>query len=297
MMNSNKAANISLAFLCIFMLLSFFMGAKQYDRTRNIIIANLNSALGQSVKMNAKNWLCRDTIQSYSKLQKRMGKEVTIHTSDRVFADALPKEIAKQNPQIQISVLRMKSSTGEPASIEDAEAGYIMSDTIMLVNNSRISDPALSMRGHIYCPFTKVLYMADMKVPVILFLLSLCFGVLGILMKKNSKRNNYQSSKTNSNGIIPFGDLMLCNADNCIYDASHNRINFTPMEYSLMEMFYKSSSHFLLKKDICNTLWPGKDNADETLYTLVRRLKQTLSDCSKVKITAVRGRAYQLEIN
>ncbi|MBP7357804.1 MAG: winged helix-turn-helix domain-containing protein [Prevotella sp.] len=293
MMNSNKSANISLAFVCIFMILSFCMGAKQYTSTRDSIIANLNSALGKSVKMNAKNWLCRDTIQSYVKLQKSIGKEVTIHTSDRIFADALPKEIAKQNPQIQINVLRMDSFRGGGISAGKIDDGYLMSDTIMLVDNSRIYDTALSMRGYIYCPFTKVLYMSDMKVPLVFLLLALCFGVLSIVIKRNSKKTNLPSSQKD---IVSFGGLVFCNEDNCIYDISHNRINFTPMEYSLMEMFYKSSSHFLLKKDICDALWPGKDNADESLYTLVRRLKQTLSECCNVKIMAVRGRAYQLEI-
>lgn len=296
-MSSNKSANISLAFVCLFMILSFVVGARQYTRTRESIIANLNSALGKTVKMNAKNWLSRDTIQSYTKLQERIGREVTIHTSDRIFADALPQEIANQNPQIQISILKMKSFGRDRKAIGETDAGYLMSDTIMLVNNSRVSDTALSMRGYIYCPFTKVLYMSDMRIPSVLFFFSLCFGVLSILIKRKGSEDKHMSSNNTDKNEVSFGGLLFCNGDNCIYDMSHNRINFTPMEYSLMEMFYKSSSHFLLKKDICDALWPGKDNADESLYTLVRRLKQTLSECCNVKIMAVRGRAYQLEIN
>lgn len=68
------------------------------------------------------------------------------------------------------------------------------------------------------------------------------------------------------------------------------------MQYTLMEMFYLSSSHLLFKSDICQSLWPGKDNADETLYTLIRRLKPIVEDNSNLRITTDRGRAYGLEI-
>ena len=95
MMNSNKSANISLAFVCIFMILSFCMGAKQYTSTRDSIIANLNSALGKAVKMNAKNWLCRDTIQSYVKLQKSIGKTVNLSMQNMVavFIPYMPESV------------------------------------------------------------------------------------------------------------------------------------------------------------------------------------------------------------
>ena len=86
----------------------------------------------------------------------------------------------------------------------------------------------------------------------------------------------------------------------CIRDSFYNeqqeKLKLTPMQYTLMEMFYLSSSHLLFKSDICQSLWPGKDNADETLYTLIRRLKPIVEDNSNLRITTDRGRAYGLEI-
>ena len=109
-------------------------------------------------------------------------------------------------------------------------------------------------------------------------------------------------TKTNaSNGqqqenFITFGNLSLSLQEACFYNEQQEKLKLTPMQYTLMEMFYLSSSHLLFKSDICQSLWPGKDNADETLYTLIRCLKPIVEDNSNLRITTDRGRAYGLEI-
>lgn len=297
-MKHNKAANLSLIFLVVFMALSFAIGTKQYNNTREMIIANLNKALREAVKMHADSWLCRDTIQSYAKLQQQIGGGVTMHAYDKVFSEALPEDNYTSNAGIQISIIKTNVNGYADDAAYDADNGFIMSDTLMLMNSAKVSDAALSLRGYIYCPFVNVLKMTNMTVPAILFIIALCSG--GFYFYFRSRRDineNRVRIVSANNNLITFGDLSLSTDDDCIYDSNNQRVNLTPMEYSLMEMFYRSSSHFLLKKDICNALWPGKDNADETLYTLVRRLKQTLSEHSNIKISVVRGRAYQLDTN
>lgn len=112
----------------------------------------------------------------------------------------------------------------------------------------------------------------------------------------------HRHTKTNaSNGqqqenFITFGNLSLSLQEACFYNEQQEKLKLTPMQYTLMEMFYLSSSHLLFKSDICQSLWPGKDNADETLYTLIRRLKPIVEDNSNLRITTDRGRAYGLEI-
>ena len=73
-------------------------------------------------------------------------------------------------------------------------------------------------------------------------------------------------------------------------------MKLTPMQQQLMEMFFRSPSHLLTKAEICEALWPKKDDASETLYTLIRRLKPVIEQHSKLKIEADRGRAYELKI-
>ena len=75
------------------------------------------------------------------------------------------------------------------------------------------------------------------------------------------------------------------------FSATH----LTPMQRQLMEMFVASDSHSLSKHEICNALWPKKDDASETLYALISRLKRELDKTSNYDIISDRGRAYVLK--
>ena len=75
------------------------------------------------------------------------------------------------------------------------------------------------------------------------------------------------------------------------FSATH----LTPMQRQLMEMFVASDSHRLSKYEICDVLWPKKDDANETLYALISRLKRELDKTSSFDIISDRGRAYILK--
>lgn len=75
----------------------------------------------------------------------------------------------------------------------------------------------------------------------------------------------------------------------------YSTLHLTPMQQQLMEMFFAAPSHRLTKQEICQALWPKKENADETLYTLMRRLKRAIGPCSTLQIESDRGRAYELK--
>ena len=68
------------------------------------------------------------------------------------------------------------------------------------------------------------------------------------------------------------------------------------MQQQLMEMFFHNDSHLLTKTEICDALWPKKDDANDTLYTLIRRLKPIIEEYSDLMIESDRGRAYELKI-
>ena len=48
--------------------------------------------------------------------------------------------------------------------------------------------------------------------------------------------------------------------------------------------------------DICRNLWPRKENAKESLYALVRRLKPIVESNTNLKIVADKGGYYRLSI-
>ena len=97
-------------------------------------------------------------------------------------------------------------------------------------------------------------------------------------------------------GTVSYGGLSYSPEDKCFYDASHALVHFTPMQYRLMLMLWQAPSHSVSKEEICALLWPKKADANDTLYTLVKRLKPILEACSELQLVAHKGRSYALEI-
>ena len=78
--------------------------------------------------------------------------------------------------------------------------------------------------------------------------------------------------------------------------SGSKEVKFTPMQQQVMEMFFAEDSHRLSQTDICQKLWPKKDDANESLYTLIRRLKAVIHENTDLDIEAERGKGYQLII-
>ena len=96
--------------------------------------------------------------------------------------------------------------------------------------------------------------------------------------------------------LVAFGGLAYAEAEGRFYDTKGQQVRLTPMQQQLMEMFFRSDSHQLSKTEICDALWPKKDDANDTLYTLIRRLKPIIEAHSNLMIESDRGRAYELKV-
>jgi DNA-binding response OmpR family regulator len=96
-------------------------------------------------------------------------------------------------------------------------------------------------------------------------------------------------------GLQQYGGLNYSAREGRFFDAQGEYVRLTPMQQQLMEMFFRSDTHLLTKTEICSTLWPKKEDACETLYTLIRRLKPIIEQHSDLKIESDRGRAYELK--
>lgn len=75
-----------------------------------------------------------------------------------------------------------------------------------------------------------------------------------------------------------------------------NNFRLTPMQEQLVGLLMAAPGHEMPKQALCQALWPGKPDASETLYTLVRRTKQALEGEDRMRIHSVRGGAYRLDI-
>ena len=100
----------------------------------------------------------------------------------------------------------------------------------------------------------------------------------------------YQHRKRLSLGL--YGGLAL--QEGRFIDAKGCEVKLTPMQQQLMEMLWQSPSHQLSKAEICAALWPGKPDASETLYTLIKRLKPVVERHSSLRIASDRSKAYRL---
>lgn len=129
---------------------------------------------------------------------------------------------------------------------------------------------------------TERLVQEDMSQALALCTLAMLWGMFCL----------YQHSRQMIQGL--YGGLALL--DGNIVDANGSVVKLTPMQQQLMEMFFRSPNHTLSKTEICDALWPKKDDASETLYTLIRRLKPIIEAHSDLKIEADRGKAYEMKI-
>jgi len=93
-----------------------------------------------------------------------------------------------------------------------------------------------------------------------------------------------------------YGGLTYSETEGLFYAADGNEVQLTPMQHKLMQMFFLSPNHSLSKAEICDALWPKKPDANETLYTLIRRLKPVIEQHSNLKIESNRSKSYSLKI-
>ena len=123
-----------------------------------------------------------------------------------------------------------------------------------------------------------ILSLSDQRPAMVLWSMALLWGLFCI----------YRRGMT----LGLYGGLALQEGN--FVDAKGCIIKLTPMQQQLMEMLWKSPSHKLSKAEICDALWPKKEDASETLYTLIRRLKPIIEEHSDLKIESDRGKTYGL---
>ena len=233
-----------------------------------------------------------DTIQTYAKLQEVMGTPVSVSGFHRAFTEALSVTGLKDVSTLSLHILKKNA----PATVfNEIPAGCLASDTLVWLSTTADASglTLLSEDMPLLSCHAVQFIQADNSGNIAIG--SLAVGGFTFFYFHRHTKTNASNGQQQEN-FITFGNLSLSLQEACFYNEQQEKLKLTPMQYTLMEMFYLSSSHLLFKSDICQSLWPGKDNADETLYTLIRRLKPIVEDNSNLRITTDRGRAYGLEI-
>lgn len=272
---------LSIAVFLTLMLTSLLAGRHNYCKARNEITADLNQALAQTLKERKDYIITQDTIRAYKQLRKTSGGQVLIAVSDERFCRYLKDKRLQQAAFITFDVVDsdfQNNSLGDQA---------ICSDTLIV--KDKHAGETLALKGYARLSVASILGMSDQRIPAACMISAFLWAMLSWLYLRKKQEG--------SEAVTGFGGLVYSEVDQRFYTAAHTPIRFTPMQQQLMLLFWNAPSHSLTKEDICAALWPKKEDANDTLYTLIRRLKPIVEEHTNLKIVADRGRSYSLEIN
>ena len=137
------------------------------------------------------------------------------------------------------------------------------------------------------CSFATTFMMSDQKASGSILLVGMLW-LFGSLWYVRRNRPELIVQGLAYGGIVYNNDKFMT--------QSGEQIHLTPMQHSLLEMFITAETHTLSKQEICDQLWPKKPDANDTLYTLIRRIKPIVEANSTLKIESDRGKSYSLKI-
>lgn len=280
------------------MLTSLLAGLHNYHVTRNEITADLNQALALTLLEKKEPIVTQDTIRTYKQLRRTSGGQVLIAVSDERFCRHLKNWRLKESSFLTFDVVDKEYQ----GSLMDEQVIY--SDTLMI--KSGYSGEILALKGYTRLSVAAVFGMSDQRLPAGLMAAAILWAIGSMLYLQKREKENLepqlaegcgQPTEEDTQSAKDFGGLTYSDTDDRFFGTDHMPIRFTPMQQQLMLLFWQSPSHSISKEEICAALWPKKDDANDTLYTLIRRLKPIVEEHTRLKIVVDRGRNYSLKIN
>lgn len=276
-----KQPILPLSVLFTLVISAILSGNYNYRVARNEIAEDLNQALAKMIEENTVSVIPQDTIRAYKKLQETACGNVMITLSDKRFRRYLKNQNLKESAYLTFCIMGRETSH-LPLSEQN-----IYSDTVLIKNKH--SGETLALKGYSQLSSFAIFSMSDQRLSIACMIAAFLWGIFSF---SHIKKNHQQ----NSINLANFGGLSYSEDEGRFYDATLMPVHFTPLQLQLMTLLWKAPSHTLSKKEICEALWPGKEDANDTLYTLVRRLKPIIEQHTNLKITADRCGRYILKI-
>lgn len=270
---------LSVGVFMVLMLSSLLAGRQGYCVAKEAITADLNQALLRMFEERQEDIVTQDSIRAYKRLRQVSDGEVWLAIADRKLCRNLKNRKLKDNTFLSFHIV------DEAYPGKFPEADVISSDTLIV--NNEATGTTLAVKSYVRLSAIGIFRMSDQRWSFLLAFAALLWaaGTAFLFRKKETLA-----------GTVSYGGLSYSPEDKCFYDASHALVHFTPMQYRLMLMLWQAPSHSVSKEEICALLWPKKADANDTLYTLVKRLKPILEACSELQLVAHKGRSYALEI-
>ena len=258
--NGLRQLRYAMIFPTALLIASIMSSIMAYYHTRHDMETDLNEAMIALAGEKSSLWTRQDTVTALKQMHIATSKPAIYSASDLRFRNALLKD----NSYYSLTLIDGNSSSG------DTDGHKIASDSIILVPDADIDGVAIRLRGFADCSTAAVFASSNQTLPASLLALSLMSTWILLFRRKESET------------AVPA-------------QPSLEHVRLTPMQRQLAQMLLEAPGRKLGKADLCLALWDGKDNAEESLYTLVRRTKQALKD-TDIEIVCNRGESYELRI-
>ncbi len=249
-----------------------------YSNAKHVITTDLNDGMIAFACENSELWTRQDTISALRHMHETTHKPLIYQATDINFRNSALKDEAyytlalvdKENfaPKIQGN----KSLTWQATS-------RFASDSIMLVPEHAADGLAIQVQGFADCSLAFVFAASDQTWPGVLLMLSI-LSMASVFVWRRKEQGCPETE------IAP-----VCVAVNPLAG-----IKLTPMQRQFAQMLLDAPDMRVDKATLCSTLWGSKSNAEESLYTLVRRTKTALS-AANIEIICNRGDSYELHIS
>ena len=255
------------------LLASFVTGCLSYSNAKQIIAEDLNDAMLALANENSGLWTRQDTIAALRQMHETTHKPIIYQASDVNFRNSALKDEA----YFTLSLIDKKNALPEIHGNRIHAwhaASRFASDTIMLIPECAPDGVAVQLQGFVHCSMASVFAASDQTLPGVLLSLSILSTAAMFVWRR--KENGLAAVSAEANPL--------------------DGVKLTPMQRQFAQMLLDAPGMRVDKATLCSTLWGNKSNAEESLYTLVRRTKTALA-AANIEIICNRGDSYELRIS
>ena len=267
--NNGKHLRYGMFLPLVLMIASVVSCCFSYSNAKQNIASDLNDAMLALVNENSEVWTRQDTIAALRQMHETTHKPLIYQASDVNFRNSALKDEA----YFTLALVDKKNAAPK------IQGNKIASDSIMLVPECAVDGLAIQVQGFVDCSIASVFAASDQTLPGVLFTLSiLSMASMFVWRRKETE--------------IP--DAELASIGSAVHPL--DGIKLTPMQRQFAQLLLDAPEMRVDKATLCSTLWGNKSNAEESLYTLVRRTKTALS-AANIEIICNRGESYELRIS
>lgn len=265
-------------FLCLF-ISSLLAGHYSFREAQREISNDLTQALYHTYKENQNSMISQDTIRAYKQIQTFTDGMSFLAITDKRFIDYLKYEQLRKGAYVSFGLFNQSAKNWHFSENE------ILSDTL-IISDAKLGE-TIVLKGVSKPTLATILSISNQCPSLTLAVLSLVWALFSWMSFRKKREGNEDLSC--------FGGVRFSEVDETFYGMNGEPIHFTPMQTQLMRLFWEHPSHSIPKDEICAVLWPKKEDANDTLYTLVKRIKPILEDNTNLRLTADRGKSYVLK--